>query len=142
MNKWQWFLLILYLAAAAGHGGWRGVDLWADGSVWYLLLPLLAWESVRLLNSWRLEPTGVSVRFRLVMTVINIVVIGGFALLLTSWFASLGAKWSSVPVARAVACASVAAGCLTMAAYGTSKRTTTLSIPPPNDEEKPADPGR
>ena len=119
MSNLHWSLLNLYLSAAVGYGGWRGRDLWSDGGVWCLLLPPFAWECIGLR---RLEPDSAPVKFRLAVAILNIAGIGGFALLFTSWFASLSSKWSEEPGVRAAASASAAVGVFVLSAYGTGKR--------------------
>src|SRR5262245_17273213 len=82
MSKLHLSLLMLYLMAAAGYGGWRGPDLWSGWGVWCLLLPPLAWAGLKAVGEWRRNPYWGTVQIGLVMTVVAVVAIGGQALLL------------------------------------------------------------
>lgn len=108
--------------------------MWSDWGAWWLVFPLIAWEALRFLRHWPGKPDWGSVKFRLVMTTINVVAIGGFALLLASWFAGQTAKWSTAPAVRAAAGALVAAGVLTLSAHGTRKAAEPRA---PKDSDDP-----
>jgi hypothetical protein len=110
MGRLHWSLLILYLTAAAGYGGWRGPDLWSGWGAWCLLLPPLAWTAVKAVGEWHRNPYRVSVKIGLVMTVAAVVAVGGQALALAWAVAEATGRWSSEPAVRAVAGVGLVAG--------------------------------
>ena len=119
MSKLHWSLLILYLTAAAGYGGWQGRELWSGWGVWFLLLPLFTWETLKAIGEWRRKPYWVCVRFTLLKATLNIIMIGGFAVLLAWSSAWMTARWLEGPAVRAVVGALVAAVILILSAYHT-----------------------
>src|SRR5262245_22075416 len=125
MGKLQWMLLILYLTAAAGYGGWRGRDLWLGWGVWSLLVPALVAATLQLVGEWRRNPSWGIVRIHLVMAVVGVAALGG-AVLGVAW-AAAGAtqQWSAQPAVRAVAGAALgaAAGGLALL-YARSRKAT------------------
>jgi hypothetical protein len=102
MNKWHWLVLMVYLTAAAGYGGWRGPDLWSGWGVWCLVLPPLAWAALKAVGDWRRNRYWVVIKTGLVMTVVAVVAIGGQALVLAWAVAEATGRWSSDPAVRAV----------------------------------------
>ena len=103
MSKLNGSLLIVYLTAAAGFGGWRGPDLWSGWSVWCLLLPPLVWAALKAAGEWRRNPYWLSIKIGFVMTVVAVVAIGGQAVIL-AWVVGEGtARLSSKPAVRAIA---------------------------------------
>jgi hypothetical protein len=102
MSKLHWSLLMLYLMAAAGYGGWSGPDLWSGWGVWWLLLPPFVWAAVKAVGALRRNPDWVSIKIGLAMTVVAVIAIGGQALLLAWVAAEATTRWSSEPVVRAI----------------------------------------
>ncbi len=99
MGKLHWSLLILYLMAAAGYGGWRGPDLWTGWGVWCLLLPALAWGALTGLQWWR---SGGPIQVAVVMSGIGVVGLGAAVLGLVWAIAEATGRWSSEPAVRAI----------------------------------------
>src|SRR5262245_47063467 len=103
MGKSHWSLLILYLTAAAGYGGWRGRDLWSGWGVWCLLLPPVVWVALIALSDLRRNTMGrTTVRMTLVMVGVGIVGIGGSAFGIAWAIGELTARWSPQPPVRAI----------------------------------------
>ncbi len=109
MTKIHWWLLILYLAAAAGYGGWRGKDLWSSWSDLWLLLPPLAWGALKTARDWRRSPYWVTIYIGLTMTAAAVVAVGGQALALAWVMAEGTARFSPEPAVRAIASAGIVA---------------------------------
>src|SRR5262245_9961915 len=136
MRRLHWALLILYLTAAAGYGGWRGPDLWLGWGVWCLLLPPLAWAALNAVGAWRRNPSGVFLTIGLAMTVVAVVAIGGQAVVLAWVVAEATGRWSSEPAVRALTGVGLfaAAGALALAAkrFGkpAERRDTNGSVNP------------
>ena len=101
MGKLHGALLILYLTAAAGYGGWRGRELWSGWGGWCLLLPPLALAVFHAFGDWRRNPYGIFVVIGLLRIVAAVVTIGGPALLLAWLVAEATVQWSAVPAVRA-----------------------------------------
>jgi len=122
MSKLGWSLLILYLTAAAGYGGWRGRDLWLGwGATWLLLPPsaLAAWNAVA---EWRRNPHWGILRIHLVMAAFGVVALGGIVLALAWVVAEATAEWSAWPAVRAVAGALLGAAGGGLALLGAKSR--------------------
>jgi hypothetical protein len=103
MGKLQWSLLILFLTAAAGYGGWRGPDLWSGWGVWCLLLPAVAWVALLALADWRRNRMNwTSLKIALVLGGFGVVVMGGGALGAAWVVAETTSLLSSEPAVRAV----------------------------------------
>jgi hypothetical protein len=92
--------LLLYLAAAAGYGGWRGRELWSGWGVWCLLLPPLVWAGAKAFADWRRNPYWSSAKIGVVMTVFAVVVVGGPALFLAWIVGDATERWSPTPAVR------------------------------------------
>src|SRR5262245_53237082 len=99
MGKLHWSLLILYVTAASGYGGWRGPDLWSGWGVWCFLLPPVAWAAVVSVEWWR---SGGPVRVAAVMSGGAGVGIGASALGMAWGVAEATARWSAEPAVRAI----------------------------------------
>src|SRR5262245_38114124 len=99
MGKLHWSLLILYLTAAAGYGGWRGPDLWSGWGVWCFLLPPVAWAALTSLRWWR---SGGPSRVAVVMSGGAGVGIGASGLGIAWGVAAATARWSAEPAVRAI----------------------------------------
>jgi hypothetical protein len=99
MGKLRWPLLILYLIAAAGYGGWRGPDFWSGWGLWCFLLPPVAWTALTSLEWWR---SGGPIRVAVLMSVVAVVGIGASALGIAWGVAEATARWSAEPAVRAV----------------------------------------
>jgi hypothetical protein len=124
MGKWHWSLLILYLTAAAGYGGWRGRDLWAGWGVWCFLLPPIAWAALVALGNWRRNPMGgTSIKIALLMGGVGVVGIGGSALGIAWGIAEATGRWSSEPAVRAIVGVGLGAAAAGMALLAAKSRT-------------------
>src|SRR5262245_8771609 len=99
MSKLHWWLLIAYLAVAAGYGGWRGPDLWAGWGVWLLVLPAVAWGAVSAQQGFR---SGVPLNVVAAMTAFGVVGLGAGALGIAWGVAEAAGRWSTEPAVRAV----------------------------------------
>src|SRR5262245_42820914 len=97
MGKLQWSLLILYLTAAAGYGGWRGRDLWLGWGVWCLLVPALVAAAVQLVGEWRRNPDWAIIKIHLVMAVVGVAALGGAVLGFAWVVAEATQRWSAQP---------------------------------------------
>jgi hypothetical protein len=119
MGRLRGWFLILYLAAAAGYGGWRGAELWSGWGVWCVLLPPLAWGILRAAGEWRRNRNRVSLSLGLLLTVFAVVAVGGQALVLAWIVAETAGRWSSQPAMRSAVAAGMffAAGGLALIAY-------------------------
>jgi hypothetical protein len=103
MGKLHWSLLLLYLTAAAGYGGWCGPDLWSGWGIWCFLLPPVAWAALLALGEWRRNPMGwTSLKIALVMGGFGVVCLGGSALAVAWVIAEATGQWSSRPAVRAI----------------------------------------
>ena len=102
MGKWQWLLLIFYLAAAAGYGGWQGADLWRGWGVWCLLVPPLAVAAGKLVGEGRRNPGWGTLRVHLVMAVVSALALGAAALGIAWVAAEATQRVSPQPGVRAV----------------------------------------
>jgi hypothetical protein len=102
MGKLQWSLLILYLTAAAGYGGWRGRDLWLSWGVWCLLVPPLVAGAFTLVGEWRRDPYWGIFKFHLGMVVVAVAALGGTVLGFAWLVAEATQQWSAQPAVRAV----------------------------------------
>ena len=122
MGKLQWSLLILYLAAAAGHGGWRGRDLWLGWGVWCLLVPPLVAAAVQLVGEWRRNPSRGIIRIHLVMAVVAVAALGGAALGIALVVAGATQQWSAQPAVRAVTGAALGAAAVGLALLSAKSR--------------------
>ena len=101
MSKLHQSLLMMYLAAAAGYGGWRGRDLLSDWSLLWFLIPPLAFGLSTTFLEWRRNPYWISIKLGLVMTVFAVAVLGGTALILAWLVSEMTAKWGE-PILRAI----------------------------------------
>jgi hypothetical protein len=123
MGKWHWSLLILYLIAAAGYGGWRGRDLWSGWGVWCFLLPPVAWAALVALGDWRRSPMGgTSIKIALVMGGFGVVGIGGSALGIAWGIGEATGRWSSEPAVRAISGVELGAAAAGMAFLAAKSR--------------------
>jgi|SRR5262245_28923049 len=102
MSTLHLLLLLLYLAAAAGYGGWRGSELWSGWGVWCLLLPPLVWAAAKAFADWRRNRYWSSVRLGLAMIVVAVVTVGGPALFLAWLISESSERWSAVAAVRAM----------------------------------------
>jgi hypothetical protein len=102
VKKSAWFVLILYLSAAAAYGGWRGPNVWSDWDIWCFLIPPFAAAAFKAVVSWRHNPYWVSVKISLVVTLFAVVTLGGQALLVAWIAAAATSRLSSQPLVRAI----------------------------------------
>jgi hypothetical protein len=103
MAKLNGSLLVLYLMAAAGYGGWRGGDVWSGWGIWCLLLPPLAWAALKAVGEWLRNPYWVFIKIGLAMSAATVLTIGGPAVVLAVLVAEVTERWSPEPERRALA---------------------------------------
>ena len=134
MAKLHWILLTLYLAVAAGYGGWRGQDLWSDWGIWCFLIPPIVWALSIAFRDWRRNWMGwTSIKIALVMGGAGVVGLGGGAVCIAWSIAAATPRWSNQPAARA----SVGAGFVIMATVLAflNARFRKIAHPPEADHE-------
>jgi hypothetical protein len=136
MGKLGWSLLILYLTAAAGYGGWRGRDLWLGWGVWCLLAPPLAAAALQVIGECRRNPHWGIIRIHLVMAVFGVAALGGAVLVLAWVVAEATEQWSAQPAVRAVAGALLGAAGGGLALLGAKSRKE--AEPPPTSASEGA----
>jgi hypothetical protein len=143
MSKLQWSFLALYLAAAAGYGGWRGPDLWSGWGAAWLVLPPLAWAAQIVFAEWRRNRHWGTVKIALVMTAAGVVALGAAALGLAWVVAEASASWSAVPAVRALAAVGLlaAAGALAWAGRASGKPAEPRGADGSEGAGRPAEPG-
>ena len=127
MGKLQWSLLILYLTAVAGYGGWRGRDLWLGWGVWLLLVPLLVTAALMLVGEWRRNPSWGIIRIHLVMAVVAVAALGGVLLGVAWLVAEATQQWSPQPAVRAVIGGAMGAAAGGLALLSARSRAVKLS---------------
>src|SRR5262245_54732411 len=149
MTRLHWSLLIVYLGAAAGYGGWCGRELWSGWGVWWLALPPLACAALIAIGEWRRNWMGwTSVKIALVMGGVGVV--GLFAAALgIAWVVADGSvRWSLEPAVRAIIGAGIGAAGGGMALLGAkSRKAAELGETRTSEQTLPAeldidDPGR
>jgi hypothetical protein len=131
MDKLHWTLLILYLTASGGYGGWRGRELWSGWGVWCLLLPPVACAVLIALGDWRRNPMGwTSMKIALMMGGFGAFGLWGCSLVMAWGIGEATERWSSEPAVRAIC------GCGLAAAAGGLAWFTAKSRKPPEPEER------
>lgn len=129
MTKLHWTLLILYLTAAAGYGGWRGQDLWSDLGIWCFLIPPILWALSIAIRDWRRNPMGwTSIKIALVMGGVGVVGLGGGAMCIAWSIATATPQWSNQPAVRASIGAAFAIVASVLAFLGARWRKTTRPL--------------
>lgn len=110
MSKFHWLLLMLYLAAAGGYGGWRGQDFWSSWGIWCFLIPPVAWVALVAVSEWGRNPMGwTSVKIALVMGGFGVVGLFGSALGIAWLVGQATGEWSARPLPRAIVGAAIGA---------------------------------
>jgi hypothetical protein len=125
MGKLPWSLLILYLTAAAGYGGWRGRGFWLGWGAWCLLVPPLVAAAILLVGEGRRNPPSGIIRIHLVMAVVAAAALGGAALGVAWVVAEATQQWSAHPAVRAVTGAALGAAAGGLALLSAKSRRAT-----------------
>jgi hypothetical protein len=101
LSRLGWAFVVLYMAVAAGYGGWRGPDVWSGWGIWCFLVPPVAWVAVVALVELRWNPGWTSVKIALALGGFGAVGLGAVALG-TAWvMAEITMMLSSEPIIRA-----------------------------------------